>query len=165
MTIDKNTVVSLTYQLTVDGDAVEQVAADNPFTFLFGSGNMIVGFEAALKGLESGANFDFVVKSDDAYGPRMDDSMVQLPRADFNVEGEGAEDLLQIGNRIRLQDDQGRELIGIIAEIGDEMVTVDLNHPMAGKDLHFKGEIMELRDATQEEIDHGHVHGPGGHDH
>lgn len=165
MKIEKGTVVSLTYQLTADSVEIETVTAGSPFVFLFGAGSLIRGFEKNLSGLVAGDAFDFLVKSEEGYGARVENSVIKLSRKDFEGSGEPVDSLLKAGNRIRLGDTEGREFIGLITGISGEEVTVDLNHPLAGKDLHFKGTIVQVRKASDEEIAHGHVHGHGAHHH
>lgn len=88
-----------------------------------------------------------------------------MPKSSFIIDGNVAEEFLQIGAMIPLQTQDGHQLTGIVSKIGEEDVLVDLNHPLAGKDLHFSVEVLAVRTATPEEIAHGHVHGPGGHHH
>jgi FKBP-type peptidyl-prolyl cis-trans isomerase SlyD len=88
-----------------------------------------------------------------------------LPKDVFKIDGELQEDMLVEGNIIPLQDQQGNPMQGVVLEIGGDTVKMDLNHQLAGKTLHFSGEVLEVREATKEEIAHGHVHGPDGHHH
>lgn len=162
-----NHVVSISYQLTEKGSdvLVEKVTADDPFVFLMGAGNLLEAFEQQLTGLSVGDTFDFILESEDAYGPVDENAIVKVPVEAFFINGKFADDLVVVGKPIRMQDQHGNPLIGTVKERGLENVTIDFNHPMAGKALHFRGEILAIRPATEEELDHGHVHGPGGHYH
>ncbi len=161
MEIGKDKVVSVTYQLSVDGydgEVVEAVKEDKPLTFLYGVGNMLEKFEENLNGLKQGDDFDFKIECDEAYGQASDDAVVDLPINIFEVEGKIDYDLLKEGNYIPMQDQQGNRLDGIVLEVGDEKVKMDFNHPLAGDDLFFKGSVIEVREATDEEKEHGHAH-------
>ena len=165
MVIDKEKVVSVTYQLNVneaEGEVVETVNKDKPLTFLYGVGNMLEKFEENIKGLQQGDQFDFKIPSEEAYGQASDDAIVDLPINVFEIEGEIDYDLLKVGNYIPMQDQQGNRLDGIVLEVGDEKVKMDFNHPLAGDDLFFKGEVLEVRDATQDEINQGHANNAEG---
>ena len=170
MKIEKNTVVSVTYDLHAS-DAenekkfVEKTNNENPLTFLFGSGNLIQAFEENLLGLRLGDKFEFDIPSNDAYGPVDQDSFVGLPLETFMVEGKIDEELLNVGNMIPMMDENGNRIQGKVIEVKETEVLMDFNHMLAGKDLHFSGEVTEVRLATEEEITHGHVHGPNGHHH
>jgi len=161
MIISNNKVVTLTYQLRVDnnqGDIVETVQEDKPFVFLYGAGLMLPKFEENLNGLKSGDNFEFTLKCDDAYGQASEDAVVELPKNIFEVDGSIEEGLLEEGNVIPMQNNEGHKFNGVVVEVNEDMVTMDFNHPLAGDDLHFTGKIIDIREATPEEVDHGHVH-------
>ncbi len=162
MEITDKKVVSLIYELrqnSAEGAVVEQVEKGNPLTFLFGSGNLLPKFEEYLVELKPGEAFEFGLNSEDAYGPVVENAIVQVPKNIFEVEGEIDQNILQAGNMVPMMDNEGRRLNGKILEITDEVVKMDFNHPMAGENLHFKGEVTEVREATEEELAHGHVHG------
>ncbi|AHM59687.1 FKBP-type peptidyl-prolyl cis-trans isomerase [Flammeovirgaceae bacterium 311] len=165
MKIDKHTVASVTYALEVEGEMVEQTDKSNPLTFLVGVGMMIPGFEQQLVGKEPGEKYDITVNPEDGYGESDPQAIVDLPKDVFKVNGELQEDLLVEGNVIPLQDQNGSPLQAVVLEVGDDTVKMDFNHMLAGKTLHFTGEVVQVREATQEEISHGHVHGEGGHHH
>ncbi|KAF5066791.1 FKBP-type peptidyl-prolyl cis-trans isomerase SlyD [anaerobic digester metagenome] len=168
MVISKNKVVSLTYELKLDnaeGEVVDMADAAQPLVFLYGAGNMLPKFESNLAELKADDNFEFTLSSDDAYGPVIEEAVVDLPIDIFMVDGKIDPDMLFVGNVIPMQDNEGRPLDGTVVSITDDKVKMDFNHPMAGKTLHFTGKILELREATAEEISHGHVHGPHGHHH
>jgi len=168
MKIVNNTVVSMTYTLTeVDekGSLIQEVEKEKPFVFIYGSGFLLPKFEENIMGLEPGAEYSFALTSDVAYGPKRDDSFMELDKKIFEVDGKIDEGILKVGNDIPMQNDQGHTLMGKVLEIEDEKVKMDFNHPLAGIDLFFKGEVLDVRDASDEEIEHGHVHGPEGHQH
>lgn len=165
MKIDKNTVVTVTYTLKVDGELVEQTSKENPLTFLAGVGMMIPGFENQLAGKEPGDQYDITVQPEEGYGDTDPEAIIDLPKDIFKVDGQLQEDMLVVGNIIPLQDQNGHPLQGVVLEVGEDTVKMDLNHRLSGKTLHFTGEVLEVRPATEDEISHGHVHGPGGHHH
>jgi FKBP-type peptidyl-prolyl cis-trans isomerase SlyD len=166
MKIDNNKVVSLAFELFIDHEddgrvLVEKATAEQPFLFLFGGSGLPEKFEELLADKATGDSFDFTIGFDDAYGDYDESAVIDIPRKAF----EGSEDVLVEGNRVPLTDSEGDEAIGTIIEIAEENVVVDLNHPLAGYDLFFKGTVEAVRDASVEEIAHGHVHGEGGHHH
>ncbi len=163
MKIDKNQVVTLHYTLnTVDKDGtktfVEQTNAEQPFTFLYGVGMMLPKFEAEISELVAGDKKSFSVASEEAYGERIDNAITQLPKEMFEQSG-----LPPVGAVLPLQDQNGNNLMAVVIEVNPEAVTVDLNHPMSGKTLHFDVEVLSNRPATEEELSHGHAHGEDGH--
>jgi FKBP-type peptidyl-prolyl cis-trans isomerase SlyD len=164
--IEENKVVSLTYELRVDdeqGEVVEKVESSSPLTFLFGRGNLLPDFEANLKGLKEGDDFQFKLEPEKAYGVVSEEALVDLPKDIFEVDGNIDENLLKVGNKIPMQDDSGNRLSGVVLEVGDSTVRMDFNHPLAGETLYFKGEVASIRSASEEELAHGHVHQEGKH--
>lgn len=158
MIVEKNKVISLSYELKVNGNTVETVGADSPLIFLFGTGNLLPMFEKNLDGLKINDDFDFDLSAEDAYGLLKDEAIVDVPLNAFEVDGEIDRDLLKEGNQIPMLDQSGNRLNGKIIKFDEELVTMDFNHPLAGSDLHFNGTIVEIREATEDEIHHGHVH-------
>lgn len=168
MQIKKNTVVSLSYVLKRDnanGEIIEETKAGDPLMFLYGNGQMLPKFEENLSTLSTGDNFEFTLSSEDAYGEMDQDAIIDLDKAIFEVDGKVDEEMLAIGNVIPMRDDQGHMLQGIVVSVTNEHVRMDFNHPMAGNTLHFKGNVIEVREASAEELSHGHAHGAGGHHH
>jgi FKBP-type peptidyl-prolyl cis-trans isomerase SlyD len=170
MTIDKNKVVSVNYHLTgsEEGGAeelIEQTSADKPFVFLYGVGGLIEDFEKNLKGKKAGDAFDFHIKADKAYGEHNKEYVAEIPKQAFHVEGKFDDERVKAGAELPMLDSEGHQMHGLVVEVGDEHVVMDFNHPLAGYDLHFVGSVLEVRDATAEELEHGHVHGPHGHHH
>ncbi|MFD0764275.1 peptidylprolyl isomerase [Mucilaginibacter lutimaris] len=163
MKIQPQHVVSLTYDLYVkkeDGTEGLQESAtqEQPLTFLFGAGQMIPKFEEELSTLSTGDTYDFHIQAAEAYGEFDEEAVANLPKEMFQ-----GQEMPQIGEVLPLQDNNGNRFQGQVVSINEDSVIVDLNHPMAGQDLHFKGEILNVRPATPEELSHGHAHGPDGH--
>jgi len=161
MIINKNKVVSVIYELTLANNSdeiIESVGKNNPLEYLQGHGNLLPKFEANLEGLKIGDKFDFVLKCEDAYGPVMQEAIVDLPINVFEVDGQIDEELLTIDNIIPMMDGQGNRFNGRVLEVKEDNVKMDFNHPLAGADLHFKGEVVGIREASSEEILDGHIH-------
>lgn len=162
MKIGKHTVVSLDYTLkNGEGIVIDSTEGKAPLVYLHGVGGMIPGLEAGLEGKESGEELTIVVSPEEGFGTRNEEMIHVVPKSGFR--GEGNEEM-QVGMQVQLQTEQGMTIAKIIAIEGED-VTLDLNHPLADEELHFDVKIGELRDATEDEISHGHVHGPGGHHH
>ena len=168
MQITKNTVVSLSYVLKRDdanGEIIEETRAGDPLVFLYGNGQMLPKFEEHLNSLKTNDAFEFTLASNDAYGEMDQDAIIDLDKSIFEVDGKIDTEMLAIGNVIPMRDDQGHMMQGTVVSVGDDLVRMDFNHPMAGNVLHFTGKVIEVRTATDEELSHGHVHGAGGHHH
>jgi FKBP-type peptidyl-prolyl cis-trans isomerase SlyD len=168
MQITKNTVVSLSYVLKRDnanGEIIEETKAGDPLVFLYGNGQMLPKFEDHLSTLKTGDVFEFTLSSADAYGEMDQDAIIDLEKSIFMIDGKTDDELLTIGNVIPMRDDQGHMLQGTVVSVSDESVRMDFNHPMAGNILHFTGKVIDVREASVEELSHGHVHGAGGHHH
>ncbi len=162
MTIAKNKVVELEYELRIDeenGELVEKVEKDNPMQFIYGVGVMLPKFEENVSGLKVGDKFNFNLESNDAYGQKQDNLIVDLNKEVFKIDGKIDESLLEVGNVIPMMDQEGHHLNGKVLEIKGDNVKLDFNHPLADKKLFFKGEVVGIRDASEEEIAHKHVHG------
>jgi FKBP-type peptidyl-prolyl cis-trans isomerase SlyD len=164
MEVAENKVVYLIYELRRDnseGEVVETLAKENPLSFLFGKGSLLAKFEDNIQGLKEGDKFSFKLSSDEAYGPMEDNAIVDVPIMAFEVDGKVDYKLVKTGNSIPMVDRDGKRLNGIIREIGAEHVKMDFNHPMAGANLFFSGEITGIREASEDELSHGHVHSAG----
>jgi FKBP-type peptidyl-prolyl cis-trans isomerase SlyD len=165
MEISKNKVVSLTYTLKLDhaeGELVEMVDKNEPLVFIYGAGMMLPKFEEQLTGKVEGNVFEFTLSSPDAYGDFQLDMIVNLPLDIFMVDGKVDYEMLKEGNMLPMVDNQGNHLQGKVLGVETETVRMDFNHPMSGKNLHFVGEIVGVREASEEELSHGHIHGDGG---
>jgi len=160
MKIEDNTAVMLAYTLTdPDGKQLDKSTPEEPFAYLHGTGGIIPGLEASLEGKQAGDAFKITVEPADAYGER-NESLVQVVSKDLFAEVEK----LEPGMSFHGESDQGTHTVMITAIDGDD-VTIDANQPLAGVPLSFDVEVLEVREATSEELEHGHVHGPGGHHH
>ena len=156
MKIGEKTFVALSYQLKVDGQVVETVKAQSPLQFVYGTGFLLPAFEANLAGLGKGDPFAFRLDAANAYGEVIPDAVVELPKEVFMVDGKIEDGMLEIGNQLPMSDNQGNRLVGVVKAVGDDSVTMDFNHPMAGKALEFSGTIVEVREATPEDMMTGH---------
>ena len=170
MTISQNKVVSVNYHLTAKvGDQpeqlVEKTSNDKPFVFLFGSGGLIPSFENNLNGKKVGDSFDFHIDAANAYGIHNEEYVAQIPKSAFLVDGNFDDERIKEGEEVPMVDQEGNQMYGLVVKVEEEQVIMDFNHPLSDHDLHFVGEILEIREATAEEISHGHVHGPHGHHH
>lgn len=155
MEIVSNRMVTLTYNLRLDdqnGDMIEQATAERPLQFVFGTGQMLPKFEAQLAGLRQGEKFQISLSKFDAYGEVNDEAIVELPRTVFVVDGNFDSDLVKVGNSIPMMSGDGQRLNGMVIELGDELVKMDFNHPLAGEDLHFEGDVLEVREVTEAEL-------------
>ncbi|MFA0195331.1 peptidylprolyl isomerase [Vibrio artabrorum] len=163
MKIEKNVVVSVAYQVKLeDGVVVDQSTAEAPLDYLHGHNNLITGLEKELEGKVAGDKFSATVTPEDAYGEHNDDLVQRVPADVF----QGVEQI-EVGMRFLADTDQGPIPVEVTEVDGDEVV-VDGNHMLAGQTLTFDVEVVAVREATEEEIQHGHVHqegGCGGHDH
>jgi len=165
MIIEKNKVVSLVYELRVDdsnGEVIESLNDSKPLTFIYGTGALLPKFESNIDGLKIGDPFSFGLKCEDAYGMATEEAVVEIPKNVFEVDGTFDSEMVKEGNPIPMMDGDGNRLNGIVVAVNAETVTMDFNHPLAGDDLHFQGKIVEVREATSEELQHGHIHSSGG---
>ena len=157
MKIDKNQVVSVSYTLTVDEEGqeeiVEQTQEGRPFEFVIGSGLMLEAFERALIGKQQGDAFNVSISCDEAYQDYQEDLVIDVDKAIFrNEEGQFAEEEVYQGAFVNLQDEDGNIVPAVVVEVADKTVKVDLNHPLAGYDLNFVGQILNVRTATADEL-------------
>lgn len=164
MKITQHKIATLTYTLKNDDEQIlDQAEENNPFLYMHGAGGIIPGLEKALEEKAVGDSFQVSILPADAYGLRDDKLVEEVPRNMF----EGIEDdQLVAGAQFHAQTAQGTQVITIAGVEGDT-VSIDANHPLAGETLHFDVAVMDIRDATEEEIAHGHPHVEGGcgHDH
>jgi len=145
---------------------VEVADEKNALTFLYGAGMMLPSFEAQLSEMGAGSDFSFLLKAAEAYGDHNPQAVIEVAKNAFADEsGVVNEDLLQLGKPVMMHDEEGHRMQARIIAITADKVKLDFNAPMAGKDLHFTGKILTVREATPAEIEHGHVHGPDGHQH
>ena len=158
MTIQDEKVVSLTYTLLVDGEVKDQATEENPLEFIYGLGYLLPKFEEYLKGKKVGDTFAFDLSPEEGYGVYDAQALVDLPKHIFEVDGKLQEHLLFEGSVIPMMNQAGGVIPGKVVEVGDEHVKMDFNHELAGKDLHFNGTVIGIRDATEKELTEG-LHG------
>lgn len=162
MQIVDNHVVTLDYTLTDDQGAVlDSSEGRGDFTYLHGASNIVPGLERALVGKSAGDELSVHIEPEEAYGERINELVQQVPGDMFETEQE-----ITVGMQFHAQAAEGQMVVVTVTEIDDETVTVDGNHPLAGKALNFEVKVIDIRDATEEELSHGHVHsGDCSHDH
>ena len=152
-----NKYVTVAYELYTDNDKgihelVEKAPIEHPFQFISGLGIALDSFESKILALADGETFDCVLKVDEAYGPYEQDHVIELPKETFAINGRFDKDMVYPGAVLPLVNADGMRFQGLVLELKDNTVIIDLNHPLAGKDLHFKGQVVTMRDATNEEI-------------
>jgi FKBP-type peptidyl-prolyl cis-trans isomerase SlyD len=155
MKIENNKLVSLVYELREnnrEGRVIEKLDDTRPLKFIYGKGMLLPIFESNINLLKSGDPFSFKLTSDAAYGDKREDMIINVPLAVFETDGKINEDICKVGNEVPMSDSEGNPLTGIINEITDSYVRMDFNHPMAGLDLFFSGKIIEVREATGQEL-------------
>lgn len=154
MKITQDKVVDIEYVLKVQGEVVDQSEPGEPLTYLQGHNNIIPGLERALEGKEPGDSLSVTVQPEDGYGERDEDNVQELPREDF-------EDDIEVGAQYFAQSEDGSVTPFTVVGLQGEMVTVDFNPPLAGETLDFQVTVRSVRDATPEELEHGHAHEGG----
>lgn len=151
-----NKYITVAYELyvTEDGekDLVEKTTTEHPFQFISGLGTTLDAFEAQLKDLKAGDKFEFTIPSDQAYGEYIEEHVLDLPKNIFEIDGKFDTERIFAGNVVPLMNADGQRMNGTVVEVKEDIVVMDLNHPLAGNDLTFVGEIVESRPATNEEI-------------
>jgi FKBP-type peptidyl-prolyl cis-trans isomerase SlyD len=157
--IEDDVVVSMDYQLTVDDEVIDTSEGSEPIQFLQGHGNIIPGLERALYGLAAGDKKDVVVEAAEGYGELDPDAYAEVPRSEFPPQIP-----LEVGIELQLKDKSGDILDARIDAVNADTVRLDFNHPLAGKQLTFSIQVVDLRQPSSEELEHGHVHMPG-HEH
>lgn len=161
MIIQKNSVVTMHYELKDSaGEVLDSSAGQEPLVYMHGAKNIIVGLEEQLEGKSNGDTLVAEVAPEKGYGMPVEALVQTVPAEAFGEEIKQVE----VGMRFQAETEQGPVPV-VVTAIEDGMVTVDGNHPLAGKQLFFDISITDVRDATEEEVEHGHVHGPGGHQH
>lgn len=160
MQIAKDRVITLSYTLKDNDDNILDQSDDGSFCYLHGASNIIPGLENALTGKIAGDELSVSIPPEEAYGMRDAAREQEVPRNMFPPEQE-----IEVGMQFHAESPDGQAVMVIISKVEEETIFVDGNHPLAGVQLNFDVKIMEIRDASEEEIEHGHVHGPHGHDH
>lgn len=168
MKIDINTVVSLHYKLTNQqtGEKIEETLVDRPMQFLYGVERVIPAFEESIHGKTAGESVQISVKAKDAYGNRQENMVVDIPNeVFFDESGKINTEHIFVGAMVPMTDPDGRHIRGTVLEMQPQSVRMDFNHPLADIDLNFDVTILSVREATADEIAHGHTHGEHGHHH
>lgn len=160
MQIANNHVVTLNYTLKDNDDNILDKSEDGSFCYLHGASNIIPGLENALSGKASGDTFSVTIPPEEAYGIHDEAKAQDVPRSMFPPEQE-----IEAGMQFNAEGPDGQMVVVTVKSVADDTIVVDGNHPLAGITLNFEVIVMEIRDATAEELEHGHVHGPGGHHH
>jgi FKBP-type peptidyl-prolyl cis-trans isomerase SlyD len=156
MVIEKDRVVTIDYKLQdSEGAVLDSSEGSEPLVYLHGNENIIVGLEKQLAGKQAGDKVDCIVPAAEAYGERDDSLVFKVSRSEF---GPGAE--IEIGMQFEAHSEGGAQIVTVAGIEGDE-VTIDANHPLAGAELHFTVSVVDVREATAEELQHGHIHGSG----
>ena len=156
MKVSEDKYVSLSYELHVgegqERELMESVTADQPLKFIFGMGMMLDAFESQLNGLQAGDQFSFTLSPEEAYGEYDDDHLIDIPKKVFEVDGQFDSARVVEGTVLPMRDSYGRQMTGSVAEVKDQVVVMDFNHPLAGETLHFTGAIIDVHEATEEEF-------------
>ena len=161
MHISEQKVVTMNYEVADDqGQLIDRSEEGGPLAYIHGDGQLIPGLETALEGRGKGDKIAVDVPPEQGYGERDEEGVQTVARNQFDDSVE-----IEVGMQFEAQDDDEGHQIVTVAAVDGENITLDTNHPLAGKNLRFKVEILDVRDASTEELSHGHVHGPGGHDH
>lgn len=158
--ISHNSAVSFHYRLSDEQGTLLDASGQEPLVYLHGHQNIIPGLEKALEGKQAGDELIVTVAPADAYGEYFQEAVQEVPREYFK-----GVDNIEVGMQFQSQTEQGQPLLVQVKKVDDSTVTVDANHPLAGKTLTFAVNIVDVREASAEEIAHGHIHGPGGHHH
>jgi FKBP-type peptidyl-prolyl cis-trans isomerase SlyD len=157
-TVQDGLVVSMDYKLTVDGQVLDSSEEAGPLQFLAGYGNIVPGLEREMIGMKIGESRDVVVQPEDGYGEFDAEAFMDVPRNEFPADME-----IEEGVELNVTDEDGQPQYARIESLTAESVRLDFNHPLAGAELHFNVKVVALRDPTEEELDHGHVHEEGHH--
>jgi FKBP-type peptidyl-prolyl cis-trans isomerase SlyD len=160
MPIASNKVVTIDYTLTDDQGTVIDKSANGNFAYLHGAKNIIPGLENALAGKEVGDEVSIKIPPAEGYGERDETLKQEVSREMFQTPDE-----IEVGKQFHAQTPSGQQIVITVTNVAEEKITVDGNHPLAGENLNFDVKVVDIRDASEEELTHGHVHGPGGHEH
>jgi FKBP-type peptidyl-prolyl cis-trans isomerase SlyD len=153
MVIDKNTKVTFTFEMKIgnaDGEQIQQFEKSAPMTVVIGQGDLLEPFEQQLMGLKAGDDFEFVLLYANTYGPYREEAVHRYDRTTLITNNDLDEDDIEEGMYIPIETPEGLEFSGLVAEITPNTITVDFNHPLAGKDLFFKGTIIEVRESANQ---------------
>jgi len=160
MQIEDKKIVAINYTLTTDDGEVLDKSDDGSFAYLHGADNIVIGLENALTGKAVGDKFNVKVSPEEGYGDRNDEMVQVVGREMFETDAE-----LEVGTQFHAEGPDGHPIMITVAAIEGDDITIDGNHPLAGVNLNFDIAVVDIKDASEEEIAHGHVHGPDGHHH
>ena len=160
MQIEQNSVVTLHYTLKDNDGKIIDYSADGTFLYLHGAMNIILGLENALTGKSAGDELTVKVSPEEGYGEKEESRIQEVPREMFDNSDE-----VKVGVQFHAQSPDGADVVVTVTEVKDDVVVIDGNHALAGKELNFDVKVIKVRAASEEEIEHGHVHGPDGHEH
>ena len=152
MKVENGKKVFVDYKLTVDGAIADQSQPGQPLEFICGMGMLLTKFEAAIMDKEPGESVSFTLEAKDGYGEVIAEAIVELPKSVFMIDGKVAEDILFVGSQIPMSTADGHPMMGIVKEVKEESVTMDFNHPMAGKTLNFDVTVVDVRETTPEDL-------------
>lgn len=158
MKIQKDKVIAVSYELEVEGKIADKASSEAPLEYIHGTGMLLPKFEAALDGKVAGDPFEFTLTPEDGYGVYNPKYLVALPIEAFQIDGKVHEELLVVGRTLPMLNSEGQVVSGTVAAVDEKSVTMDFNHPMAGKTLHFTGKVESVREATEKELREG-LHG------
>ena len=151
-------IVKIEYSLAIDGEILDSSAEEGPLEYLQGHDNLVPGLEKALTGMEIGDELKVTVEPDEGYGVYDDEAVSHIPRLEMPSDIP-----LEVGTELVMEDDDGSYISAVITWVGADEVKLDFNHPLAGRSLDFEIKIIGLREASAEELEHGHVHASGHH--
>ena len=157
-TVEDGVVVSMEYTLHVDGELLDSSDGQGPLQFLAGYGNIIPGLEEEMRGMKIGDSKDVVVEPKNGYGEFDDEAFMKVPRSDFPKDMP-----MEVDTELTVRDEEGNSRYARVDSIEDDNVTLNFNHPLAGDELRFHVKVVALREPTEEELEHGHVHEEGHH--
>lgn len=157
-TVQNGLVVSMEYTLSVDGEILDSSKDAGPLQFLAGYDNIVPGLEREMVGMKIGESKDVLVLPEDGYGEFDEEAFMEVPRSEFPSDME-----LEAGLELNVSDEDGQHQLAFVESFDDEKVRLDFNHPLAGAELQFNVKVVALREATKEELDHGHAHEEGHH--
>lgn len=158
MKIEKNKVVALSYCLEVEGQIADKADGNNPLEYIHGTGMLLPRFEEEVDGKEPGESFAFVLSPEEGYGVYEEAYKIEIPIAAFEIDGKVQSELLVEGRMLPMLNSEGQVVRGLVVKVDEDKVTMDFNHPMAGKTLNFSGKVESVRDATDKELLEG-LHG------
>lgn len=160
MNIGEKSVVSIHYTLTDEKGEIIDQSKETPLSYIHGVGSLIPGLEKELEGKLAGDKVKATIKPEEGYGPYIPELVEKLPRSTFQ-----GVDQIEVGMEFHASNEEGETMVVRVEEINGDDITINGNHPLAGMTLNFDVEVVDVREATKEELDHGHVHGADGHHH